>query len=108
MPDAAKAIALDFSGYFLKRKSLPDASGVYCVYTCVDKDHKTVDIGKLVYIGESDNVRARVTNHELFDAWKSQRGTGRGALLLRSLASPGIDETASRGCHDLSSQASGE
>ncbi len=94
MPDAAKAIALDLSGYFMKRKSLPDASGVYCVYTCVDKDDKTVDIRKLVYIGESDAVRARVTNHELFDAWKSQRAPGE--VLCYSVASTSPESARQR------------
>jgi excinuclease UvrABC nuclease subunit len=76
MADVPKTISLDFDGVFMKPGGLPAASGIYCVYACADKDENTVTIAKLVYIGESGNMRARVTNHPRSDDWKKHLAQG--------------------------------
>jgi hypothetical protein len=91
MADVPTTINLDFKGYYTKRKSLLEGSGIYCVYTCVDHG-ETVHISKLVYVGESGTVRQRVSNHELFEEWKRQRASGE--VLCYSAAS--ISPTSTR------------
>ncbi len=70
MPE--KTITIDFDGYWRdeNKGGLPAKSGVYCVYECTHnvKD-KTVSIHKLIYIGEAEDVKRRVANHEKYREW---------------------------------------
>jgi len=61
-----KTISIAFDGYWRdeKKANLPAKSGVYCVYECT---HNVKD--KLIYIGEAENVRDRVVNHQKYDNW---------------------------------------
>lgn len=71
---AEKAISLTFNGYWREPaiSSLPAESGVYCVYTCThNKVEKTVSLKKLIYIGESEDVKKRISKHEKWDNWKT-------------------------------------
>lgn len=74
---AAKSYTLNFRGYWTESNiaSLPAESGIYCVYACTDYPNK-VQIRKLLYIGESDNIRERVKGHERWDDWKSELQRG--------------------------------
>lgn len=74
-----KTIDLIFKGYWLEKNKacLPSHSGVYCVYSCnynlaTDK----VRIDELYYIGESENVCNRNSNHERLEDWKRRLKTG--------------------------------
>ena len=67
-----KSITIEFEGYWRdeNKNSLPAKAGVYCVYECTHNvDKKTVDIHKLIYIGESDDVKGRVAEHEKYEDW---------------------------------------
>lgn len=75
MADTAVTIELDFKGYYTKRKSLLEGSGIYCVYTCV-ANGETVSIRKLVYVGESATVRQRLAYHGLIEKWNKHRESG--------------------------------
>lgn len=59
----AKSFELTFRGYRLEDAwpSLPEKSGIYCIYTCKysDKTDKVSDL-TLVYIGEAENIRTRI------------------------------------------------
>ena len=58
-----KSFTLEFEGYWLEGDwgSLPSVSGLYCVYACTfDSAEDTVSIKRLLYVGESGNVRNRV------------------------------------------------
>ena len=45
-------------------------SGIYCVYECThNRREGTVTIHKLIYIGESANVRSRIAGHEKRRDW---------------------------------------
>lgn len=69
---AEKTISIKFDGYWLDRNKggIPQQSGVYCVYECTfNVQANTVDIHKLIYVGESDNVNDRIANHEKYDNW---------------------------------------
>ena len=58
-----KTIALDFAGYWTEAgEKMITSSGVYCVYRCIDKGER-VSIKELVYIGEAQNVKARIEQH---------------------------------------------
>ena len=66
---------LDFKGYCPEHKiqDLPTSSGIYCVYACTcDFPNRTVSIRKLLYIGESHDVKNRVERHERWDDWKAK------------------------------------
>ena len=58
-------IVLDFKGYRLENgwDSLEDVSAIYCIYSCIyDKEDDVVRGLKLLYIGESEELKTRVTN----------------------------------------------
>lgn len=60
-----KTIELNFDGYWPESriKGIPNNSGVYLVYRCTESEKK-VSIKKLIYIGESNKVQARIVDHE--------------------------------------------
>ena len=63
----------EFDGYWRESKkgSIPAISGVYCVYECTHNvDEKTVTLQRLIYIGESLNINARIVNHEKLPFWQ--------------------------------------
>ncbi len=93
MTDVPQTMQLDFGGYWLKTTSLPAASGIYCVYACVDKP-ETVSIDKLLYIGESGDMRDRVTKHNLLETWKKQLTAGQ--VLCFSAAQVATNTTRKR------------
>ena len=74
-------IKLTFNGYWREPNigGIPAAAGVYCVYDCTQNADKTVALHKLIYIGESENARVRVQNHEKWNEWKRH---ARGQLCL--------------------------
>lgn len=69
---AEKTIKIKFEGYWLdeKKSVVPAQSGVYCVYECrYNQTEDTVSLITLIYIGEADNVRERIANHEKYQDW---------------------------------------
>ena len=71
---AEKSYTLKFEGYRreVNWKRLPAISGIYCVYACThDPEEKAVSIRRLLYIGESGNVKKRVPEEpeERRDVW---------------------------------------
>ena len=74
-----KAYALDFDGYWREPNvgSVPAKSGIYCVYACTfDSEKKTVDLKRLLYIGEAGDMQDRLNGHEGWDDWKKKLQTG--------------------------------
>jgi len=70
---AEQTFELVFDGYWREpnKGGIPDKSGVYCVYECThDETEKNVTIHRLIYIGQGENVRTRVANHEKWNDWK--------------------------------------
>ena len=68
-----KIISLNFEGYWreINKSFIPEKSGVYCVYACAyNASEKTVSLRKILYIGESENVRNRISNHDRLSDWK--------------------------------------
>src|SRR5258707_15656035 len=75
----AKSYSPTFDGYWREPKigSLPAKSGIYCAYACTfDPTAGTVDLKRLLYIGESDDVRDRVKNHGKWSEWRNQLKSG--------------------------------
>ncbi len=58
-------------GYWLEkgRDLIPALPGIYCVYECTLRPDNTVTILQLLYIGESENVKARISTHEKKEEW---------------------------------------
>jgi excinuclease UvrABC nuclease subunit len=76
---AAQTFTIEFDGYWREpnKGSVPDKSGVYCVYTCTyNKEEGTVSLQKLIYIGEAENVRSRISKHEQQKDWESHLKSG--------------------------------
>lgn len=70
---SAQSYHLEFDGYWREpnRGGIPSQSGVYCVYTSThNTGNQTVSLHKLVYIGESENVRERIEGHEKLPDWR--------------------------------------
>jgi len=76
---ADKTISLEFDGYWREPaiSGLPAESGIYCIYTCThNQKEKTLSLKKLIYIGESQDVKKRISNHEKWDEWKKHQNKG--------------------------------
>lgn len=70
-----KKIELNFNGCWLSKKnnSIPSQSGIYCVYRCTyDKNTETVNLIKLIYIGEGKKVWDRLEDHEKYKEFIEQ------------------------------------
>lgn len=76
---ASQMYSLGFQGYWTDEQGagLPAASGIYAVYACVHNSWaKTVDLRRLLYIGEADQVRERVACHERWLDWQLELQPG--------------------------------
>jgi excinuclease UvrABC nuclease subunit len=76
---AAQTFAIEFDGYWResKKSGIPSKSGIYCVYACAyDSEKNTVSIKRLIYIGESADVKDRIANHEKTSAWEKHLKSG--------------------------------
>lgn len=74
-----KTISLSFKGYWreVNKGKVPDQAGVYCVYACTyNTSNATVSLRKILYIGESENVRDRISNHDRLSDWKNLLNSG--------------------------------
>lgn len=74
----AKEINLTFEGYW--GTAIPEEkcnhSGIYVVYGGKNTGEKTCEINRLIYIGESENINTRLSDHERKDDWKKQLKEG--------------------------------
>ncbi len=69
---AAKTISIEFAGYWrdVNKGGVPTASGIYCVYECTHNVQAgNVILRRLIYIGEAEDVRTRLANHEKYPDW---------------------------------------
>jgi excinuclease UvrABC nuclease subunit len=75
---AEKSYELDFVGYWreVNVDSVPDDSGVYCVYACRHTREGEVSIRLLIWIGEAKNVRSRIKEHGKLSDWKGHLREG--------------------------------
>ena len=74
-----KSYSISFEGYWRDQNNngIPSKSGVYCVYVCSHNSNSgKVNISKLIYIGESENVNDRIAKHEKRIKWKSHVNRG--------------------------------
>lgn len=74
-----RSYTLNFDGYWREPNvgGLPAQSGIYGVYAATfNQQAGTVTLNRLIYIGESADVRARVANHEKWPLWKRQLRAG--------------------------------
>ena len=70
---ATETFDINIEGYWAdsRKDYIPNHSGVYFVFECTFNEvAKTVNIHSLIYIGESDEVRDRILNHEKYYDWK--------------------------------------
>ena len=91
---AAKSYSLDYDGYWRAPNisGLPANSGIYCVCACVHNvSVKTVTLRRLLYIGEAENVRNRIANHERWDDWVRELKAGEELCFNAALISPTAD-----------------
>jgi excinuclease UvrABC nuclease subunit len=86
---AVQNYELEVDGYWRepKKNGVPNVSGIYCVYSCVfnkTKEKSTVTLKKLIYIGESKDVRDRLSSHEKQTLW--EKHLNKGEVLCYSVA----------------------
>jgi len=82
---------LNFDGYWREPAAggLPAQSGIYGVYAAThNQAENTVTLNRLIYIGESANVRDRVGSHEKWPTWKRQLRAGEVICFNAALISP--------------------
>ena len=68
----SKAIDIQVEGYwrYVNRQGIPTLSGIYFVYECANnKYNNSINLLKLLYVGESQNVHGRIQNHEEQQNW---------------------------------------
>lgn len=70
-------IILTFDGYWAEanKNDIPKKSGIYCVYACRYYCGEWY-LDRLLYIGESINVNARLQHHEKLSKWHSALKSG--------------------------------
>ena len=88
---ASKIYSLSFQGYWIDQhgSGLPAASGIYAVYACVHNPWaRTVELRRILYIGEADNVRDRVACHERWLDWQLELQPGETLCYSAALISP--------------------
>lgn len=91
---AAKSYSLEFSGYWRVSNAggLPARSGVYGVYACTHNMlANTVTLQRLLYIGEAENVQARVAGHERWSDWARELKMGEELCFNAALIGPAPD-----------------
>ena len=74
-----KTFNQEFEGYwrYVKRDSMPKASGIYCVYRGTYNSTKnTVSLEQLLYIGQAKNINERLQNHEKLAKWEKYLKSG--------------------------------
>jgi len=72
-----KTIALTFEGPYTNKEYVPSNSGVYCVYACIhSKATSMVTYKRLLYVGESTDVKTRIDDHERLDDWMAHLRQG--------------------------------
>lgn len=68
-----RAFTLEFKGYKMldELAQLPQASGVYCVYSCsYDSWLQRYEVKQLLYIGEADNLHKELSRVALQALWQ--------------------------------------
>lgn len=94
----AKSYNLEFGGYWREPNigSLPEVSGIYGVYACTfNSQEKTVTLNRLIYIGESANVKSRIASHEKWPKWQQQLRQGEQVCFNAAPISPATDRERS-------------
>lgn len=72
---AIKTFNQTFNGYYpdKNRVSIPEVSGIYDVYAgTYNPSEKTVNLRKLLYIGQAENINKRLQNHECEPYWEKE------------------------------------
>lgn len=70
---------LNFQGYWVEpyKHSIPSFAGIYNVYACTsNKLTKTVNLNRLIYIGEADDVCQRILGHNKWPDWRRNLSFG--------------------------------
>ena len=67
---------LEFDGYWRDADRIPAEPGIYGVYTYIVNSDRTFTLKRLIYIGESVDMKDRVENHEKRKDWKKELREG--------------------------------
>lgn len=70
-----KTISIIFEGYWrdIYKSSIPEKSGIYCVYRGMynkinrESEKGTASLKELIYIGDTLNIRERISIHDRLD-----------------------------------------
>ena len=69
---------LQFVGYWIdeRREYMPVYSGVYCVYACSKRSDGSLDLLRLLYIGNAKNLNSELSHHAKRPLWFASAGAG--------------------------------
>ncbi len=68
-----RVYGVTFEGYWRDENEagIPAMSGIFCVYGCVENaEVEAVALDTLMYIGEADDVKHSIANHEMLPEWR--------------------------------------
>ena len=68
-------IQLNFEGYWREKNKngIPQYIGIYVVYRCIYKEvSDSVTLKEIIYIGQSNNIRERITNHDKIELFNEK------------------------------------
>lgn len=77
---AAQTFNTNVQGYWrdLNKSDIPNHSGVYFVYEAwYNPQNDKIDLYRLIYIGESEDVGDRLQDHEKYNEWVRLLSSGR-------------------------------
>jgi excinuclease UvrABC nuclease subunit len=89
-----RSYILEFEGYWREPNIsyLPKRSGVYGVYACTyDESAKTVELKRLLYLGEAANICDRVSTHDQWTRWRRALKVGEQICINAAMVSPEPD-----------------
>ena len=67
---SVKEYSLNFQGYWreVNKGGVPSKSGIYLVYRCLyNPEQNTVGLKEILYIGQAEDARKRIVNHDKLD-----------------------------------------
>jgi hypothetical protein len=91
--DRLDTFNINIVGYWreIHKAGLPTHSGIFFVYeNKYNEGLGTVTLVRILYVGEADNVRTRITGHELQDKWKECINSGNEICYSTGSVPPGV------------------
>ena len=87
----AEEFNVQFYGFWREemKEYTPPQPGIYCVYECThDEEEDKLDLHRLLYIGESDDMRKAINDSQKINEWKKSLEKGDQLCFSAGIAKP--------------------